>query len=130
MFLKRTSTVITLIQDPKLSKNRFSGPKAVQKPVISANAEDTKLIDTKTLMEAQISTPYLIQEFVPQIASNGEMSLFYFDGEYSHAFCKWPKASDFRVQQKHGKVYLYQSNYDTVLSIRTYYERTYSDKPD
>jgi len=36
------------------------------------------------------------------ILSEGEFSLFYFNGEYSHAILKTPKDNDFRVQEEHG----------------------------
>ncbi len=32
----------------------------------------------------------------------GEYSVFYFDGSYSHAIVKRPKTGDFRVQEEHG----------------------------
>jgi hypothetical protein len=37
-----------------------------------------------------------------QIPSEGEFSLFYFSGEYSHAILKVPKDGDFRVQEEYG----------------------------
>jgi hypothetical protein len=36
------------------------------------------------------------------VITEGEFSVFYFDGEYSHAILKTPKESDFRVQEEHG----------------------------
>jgi hypothetical protein len=36
------------------------------------------------------------------VIDEGEFSLFYFDGKYSHAILKTPKADDFRVQEEHG----------------------------
>ncbi len=43
----------------------------------------------------------LVQPFLPQIAG-GEVSLVYFDGRFSHALVKTPRAGDFRVQPQHG----------------------------
>ena len=37
----------------------------------------------------------IVQQFIPEIA-NGEVSLLYFDGEFSHAVIKKAKAGDFR----------------------------------
>ena len=34
--------------------------------------------------------------------SEGEYSLFFFGGEYSHAILKKPKPGDFRTQEEHG----------------------------
>jgi glutathione synthase/RimK-type ligase-like ATP-grasp enzyme len=45
---------------------------------------------------------FLIQPFVPEIATNGEWSLLYFAGIYSHAVIKRPASGDYRVQLEHG----------------------------
>jgi glutathione synthase/RimK-type ligase-like ATP-grasp enzyme len=45
---------------------------------------------------------YLVQPFVPEIASHGEWSLLYFGGTYSHAVLKRPTDGDYRVQEQHG----------------------------
>ena len=44
----------------------------------------------------------LVQPFLPEILTGGELSLLYFDGVFSHAVCKRPKAGDYRVQFNHG----------------------------
>ncbi len=44
----------------------------------------------------------LIQPFLPEILSAGELSLMFFDGVFSHAVCKRPKAGDYRVQFQFG----------------------------
>lgn len=44
----------------------------------------------------------LIQPFLPEIQSAGELSLLFFDGVFSHAVCKRPKAGDYRVQNDFG----------------------------
>jgi glutathione synthase/RimK-type ligase-like ATP-grasp enzyme len=44
----------------------------------------------------------LVQPFLPEIQSSGELSLLFFDGVFSHAVCKRPKAGDFRVQFQYG----------------------------
>ena len=49
---------------------------------------------------------YLVQPYVPEVASDGEWSLLFFDGEYSHAVIKRPKAGDYRVQSDYGGVSL------------------------
>jgi hypothetical protein len=36
------------------------------------------------------------------IIHEGEYSLFYFNGAYSHAILKTPESNDFRVQEEHG----------------------------
>jgi len=44
----------------------------------------------------------LIQPMIPMIASEGEFSLIYFAGRFSHAVLKIPQAGDFRVQEQFG----------------------------
>jgi glutathione synthase/RimK-type ligase-like ATP-grasp enzyme len=44
----------------------------------------------------------LIQPFLPEIQSTGELSLLFFDGVFSHAVRKRPGAGDYRVQIQFG----------------------------
>jgi glutathione synthase/RimK-type ligase-like ATP-grasp enzyme len=85
-----------------------SWKKSVVKPAVSASAHKTWLFDReavpgeaelKSKMEAQ---PFLIQQFIPEIETQGEISFIYIDGVYSHAVLKRPAPGDFRVQQEHG----------------------------
>jgi len=52
----------------------------------------------------------LVQPFLPEI-QNGELSLLFFDGVYSHAALKRPAAGDYRVQFQYGG-----TNEDTEVS--------------
>lgn len=45
---------------------------------------------------------YIVQAFVPEIVRNGEWSLLYFDGHYSHAVLKRAASGDYRVQADFG----------------------------
>lgn len=80
----------------------------VVKPTISAGAWNTLRIrsDAGDLGSVIESLPenreYLIQPFLPEVASAGEWSLLFFGGAFSHAVRKHPAAGDFRVQEKHG----------------------------
>jgi len=44
----------------------------------------------------------LIQPFLPEVLSAGELSLLFFDGVFSHAVLKRPKDGDYRVQFQFG----------------------------
>src|SRR5262249_16204563 len=46
----------------------------------------------------------LIQPFMPEIVHEGEWSLIFFDGIYSHAVLLKPAFDDFRVQLRHGGI--------------------------
>ncbi|MFC5524506.1 gamma-glutamylcyclotransferase [Rhodanobacter ginsengisoli] len=45
---------------------------------------------------------YLVQPFVPEVVSDGEWSLLYFGGKFSHAVIKRPAPGDYRVQSEYG----------------------------
>ncbi|NMH59894.1 ATP-grasp domain-containing protein [Alteromonas ponticola] len=79
------------------------------KPTLSANADDTFKLTPAELEEKseQLSSLFtrremMVQPFLDTIVEEGEYSLFYFGGEYSHAILKRPAAGDFRVQEEHG----------------------------
>jgi glutathione synthase/RimK-type ligase-like ATP-grasp enzyme len=59
---------------------------------------------------------YLVQPFVPEIVSEGEWSLLFFAGEFSHAVIKRPAAGDYRVQGEHGGSATPARPDDTVLA--------------
>jgi glutathione synthase/RimK-type ligase-like ATP-grasp enzyme len=81
----------------------------VLKPVVSANADDTFVIedgrvaaDAPDLAARFADHAWMLQPFVGSVLSEGEHSLFYFANRYSHAVVKRPKPGDFRVQEEHG----------------------------
>lgn len=83
----------------------------ILKPVVSANADNTfRLAKNNGVLLFDVlertfaSRPYMVQPFMRNIVSEGEYSLFYFGGEYSHAILKTPKRGDFRVQEEHGGI--------------------------
>lgn len=45
---------------------------------------------------------FLLQQFLPAILSEGEISLMYMGGKFTHAICKKAKTGDFRVQDDFG----------------------------
>ena len=81
----------------------------VVKPAISASAHDTwrasagTAVTSETRFREMVSRGrVLVQPYLDVVASEGEWSLLFYDGEYSHAALKRPKAGDFRVQVEHG----------------------------
>lgn len=85
-----------------------SWKKVVVKPAVSASAHDTYLVDSAKFPEADElrslmrGQAFLVQQFITEIQAQGEISLTYMDGQYSHAVRKRPARGDFRVQQEHG----------------------------
>ncbi|CAN5442876.1 hypothetical protein BH10ACI1_BH10ACI1_17050 [soil metagenome] len=84
----------------------FKTDEIIIKPIISATAEFTYRLREflPELSEIFASRKYMVQPFMPNIVTEGEFSLFYFGGNYSHTILKTPKPKDFRVQEEHGGI--------------------------
>jgi glutathione synthase/RimK-type ligase-like ATP-grasp enzyme len=81
--------------------------RAVLKPRVSATAFGTHVVSRdcalgETDWAALERSGCLLQTFVPEIQSRGEVSLVFLDGGFSHAVLKRPGAGDFRVQKDFG----------------------------
>lgn len=81
----------------------------VVKPVVGANGEDAFRVserDTTECLESIVARfrnrDCMIQPFMPNIINEGEFSLFFFGGKYSHAILKKPAESEFRSQEERG----------------------------
>jgi glutathione synthase/RimK-type ligase-like ATP-grasp enzyme len=81
----------------------------VVKPTVGANAMDAFRLRSpmEPALAAQLVTTYanrtwFAQPFLHQITTDGEYSVFFFNGRYSHCIRKLPTAGDFRVQEEHG----------------------------
>jgi glutathione synthase/RimK-type ligase-like ATP-grasp enzyme len=82
---------------------------AVVKPAVSAAAHCTwrtspgdaaaREVDFRALVA---SGRVLVQPYLDVVERDGEWSLVFLDGAFSHAVVKRPKAGDFRVQSHHG----------------------------
>ncbi|MGH7498750.1 MAG: ATP-grasp domain-containing protein [Gemmatimonadales bacterium] len=82
---------------------------AVVKPAVSASAWETwKTSRTKAgAHEARFRRlvsrgTVMVQPFIAEVARDGEWSLLYLGGEFSHAVVKRARSGDFRVQPRHG----------------------------
>jgi glutathione synthase/RimK-type ligase-like ATP-grasp enzyme len=84
----------------------------VVKPVVSASAYETWRASSATLTQDDARYARLlaegavmVQPFLSGIMTEGEWSLCFFAGRYSHAVLKRPRPGDFRVQADHGGQY-------------------------
>ena len=82
---------------------RKNWEKAVIKPIIGASAHGIFLADTSNASEMQEqldemlkSTDVMIQPFMKEIQTGGELSIIFIGGAYSHSVVKMPKENDFR----------------------------------
>ncbi len=95
--------------DQKLFENwlsEFMVREIIIKPTVSATAKDTFRLGSFSSDVSGVfrHRKYMIQPFMKNIAREGEYSLFYFNGDFSHAILKTPKQNDFRVQEDFGGV--------------------------
>jgi glutathione synthase/RimK-type ligase-like ATP-grasp enzyme len=82
----------------------------VVKPVISASAWNTWRCslsnfsdeDRQRVKALLLTNDILVQEFMPEITTDGEWSLVFFGEKFSHAVRKYPGLGDFRVQNELG----------------------------
>lgn len=82
---------------------------AVVKPRVSASGHETWFTDRRhaardqpRLAQLLANGGVLVQEFVPEVMSAGELSLVYVAGQFSHAVRKRAAAGEFRVQERFG----------------------------
>ncbi|ADB33466.1 conserved hypothetical protein [Kribbella flavida DSM 17836] len=85
----------------------LAGQEIVIKPTVSASALNTVrgVAGSEQLERAMDDLPdtvYLVQPFQREIVTDGEWSLMFFGGVYSHAVVKRPAAGDYRVQHEYG----------------------------
>jgi glutathione synthase/RimK-type ligase-like ATP-grasp enzyme len=88
---------------------REGWPEAVVKPAVSASAEGAWLT---TPSRARHEGPalsallrrghVLVQPRLPEVMAEGEWSLVFFEGAFSHAVRKRPQPGEFRVQEEFG----------------------------
>ena len=89
--------------------DRLHCDEIVIKPLVGANGVDTFRLargeDDEQLAELVPlfrNRELMVQRFMPSILNEGEYSLFYFNGEYSHAILKVPQKGEFRSQEERG----------------------------
>jgi glutathione synthase/RimK-type ligase-like ATP-grasp enzyme len=83
--------------------------RAVVKPVISMSAYETWRTDAASApgqeprFERLLARgAVMLQEYLPEVETGGELSFMFFDRQFSHAVLKLPRAGDFRVQNDWG----------------------------
>ncbi len=99
------------VADLSLLMNERKWSKAVVKPAISATAFNTLLVSNEDAWEQQkkfeeflAQADMLVQKFMPEVQSQGEWSIIFFDKKFSHSVIKLPVAKDFRVQNDFGGI--------------------------
>jgi glutathione synthase/RimK-type ligase-like ATP-grasp enzyme len=108
--------IVDTIWERKFNRNlaheyfdKLGTDEIIIKPNISANADNTfrltrEKLDKNLGQLEKIFTAreFMVQPFLNSIIEEGEYSLFFFNGKFSHSVLKKPKENDFRVQEEHG----------------------------
>jgi glutathione synthase/RimK-type ligase-like ATP-grasp enzyme len=83
---------------------RLSWTDVIIKPVIDLGARNLVKVKAEVVetMLGQYDVPTMLQPYLSSVASAGELSLVYVEGELSHALRKLPARGDFRVQPQYG----------------------------
>jgi len=97
--------------------------KGVIKPTISMSAYHTYTFDhtnyealQNQLIHFYGNTKVMVQKFAPEITSEGEWSLVFFDKEYCMTALKTPKKGDFRVQSELGGTISYPEPPSNIIA--------------
>jgi glutathione synthase/RimK-type ligase-like ATP-grasp enzyme len=90
---------------------RTAGPEgAVAKPIVGASGWEAFRVlpgdaaSAERALRVLAGREVLLQPFLPAVLTEGERSLVYFGGAFSHALDKVPIAGEFRVQEEHGGI--------------------------
>lgn len=79
---------------------------AVIKPVVDLGAKNLHRVQADKAQEALATVlsrqEAMVQPFLPSLETEGELSLIYIEGKFSHAVRKHPAKGDFRVQSIWG----------------------------
>lgn len=88
---------------------RLDSGELVVKPVVGANGEDAYRLTSaeeadrlQSIAARFRGRPCMVQRFMARVLDEGEYSLFFFGGEYSHAILKVPAEREFRSQEERG----------------------------
>ncbi|AHM63344.1 hypothetical protein D770_25495 [Flammeovirgaceae bacterium 311] len=87
----------------------FGTDTLIIKPAVSGGAKNTILLTRDTLdaispgiRKLLEEESFMVQPFIREIQTEGEWSLLFFGGHYSHCILKTAATGDFRVQHIHG----------------------------
>ena len=84
--------------------SRFGADRLVAKPQISAGAWQTIRWAPGDPLDGGPEGAAMVQPYLPEIETAGEVSLLFFGGRFSHAIAKRPQPGDFRVQPEYDGV--------------------------
>ncbi len=93
--VESSSELTALIAERKYAR-------AVIKPALGAGGHRTALFDAANVSSVSVEGAQIVQPFVEEVETDGEWSLLFYGGEYSHAVKKHCPKGDFRVHVEWG----------------------------
>jgi glutathione synthase/RimK-type ligase-like ATP-grasp enzyme len=113
----------------KLNCNKF-----IIKPTVGAGSSGLHLI--KSASDLNFNDPQLnnskikmVQPFLPEIQTQGEFSLIYFNQKLSHAINKLPKLGEFRSQEEFGSLISSITPSQELLNLANQAIQSLPDRP-
>ncbi len=85
--------------------NQFETDTVIVKPTVSGGAWKTLKVSRGAPLADAPEGSAMIQPFLPDLATAGELSLLFFGGHLSHAVLKTAAPGDFRIQSQFGGRY-------------------------
>jgi hypothetical protein len=82
----------------------FGTDRLVAKPQVSASAWRTVRWSPGDPLDDGPEGPAMVQPYLAEIETEGEISMVYFGGRFSHAISKLPQPGDFRVQPEYDGI--------------------------
>ena len=92
-------------------------PTLIVKPTVSAGAFRTLRMTPGQVLTDAPEGPAMIQPYLKSIETEGETSLLFFGGRFSHAVNKRPVPGDFRIQIQFGGLYRAVTPDDAALAL-------------
>jgi glutathione synthase/RimK-type ligase-like ATP-grasp enzyme len=98
-----------VLKGESLGEIEVKASKLVIKPAVSLNGHETYLVDARETEKIKAFTQsiaverdVLIQAFIPEIKTHGEISLIFIGGEFTHAIRKKTSTDEFRIHAEYG----------------------------
>jgi glutathione synthase/RimK-type ligase-like ATP-grasp enzyme len=92
-------------------------PTLIVKPTVSAGAFRTLRLTPGQVLTDAPEGPAMIQPYLKSIETEGETSLLFFGGRFSHAVNKRPVPGDFRIQVQFGGLYTAVTPDDAAMAL-------------
>jgi glutathione synthase/RimK-type ligase-like ATP-grasp enzyme len=94
------------------------GHSAILKPVISGGSWGLQHLQPGEVVELDAEqAPWMVQPFISEIQSEGELAVIALGGEVHHGIRKRPKSGDFRVQAEFGGINTVEAPSEEAIAL-------------